>query len=54
MNMIYRDGIQTLEDFITGSTFPMLKPGKNIIEFGYSDFTTTPPTITATYEKRWY
>ena len=54
MNMIYRDGIPTLEDFITGSTFPMLKPGKNIIEFGYSDFTATPPTITATYEKRWY
>lgn len=54
MNRIYRDGIATLEDLITGSTFPMLKPGKNTIEFGYSDFTTTPPTITATYEKRWY
>lgn len=54
MNMIYRDGIQTLEDIVTGSTFPMLKPGKNRIEFYYSDFTATPPTITATYEKRWY
>lgn len=54
MNMIYRDGIATLEDLITGSTFPMLKPGKNTIEFYYSGFTATPPTITATYEKRWY
>ena len=54
MNKIYRDGIATLEDLITGSTFPMLKPGKNTIEFYYSGFTTTPPTVTATYEKRWY
>ncbi|MGM8137519.1 phage tail family protein [Enterococcus italicus] len=54
MNKIYRDGIATLEDLITGSTFPMLKPGKNTIEFYYSGFTATPPTITATYEKRWY
>ena len=54
MNMIYRDGIATLEDIITGSTFPVLKPGRNRIEFYYSDFTTVPPTITATYEKRWY
>lgn len=54
MNKIYRDGIATLEDLITGSTFPMLKPGKNTIEFYYSGFTATPPTVTATYEKRWY
>lgn len=54
MNMIYRDGIATLEDIVTGSTFPVLKPGRNRIEFYYSDFTTVPPTITATYEKRWY
>lgn len=54
MNMIHRDGIQTLEDVITGSTFPILKPGKNRIEFYHSDFTQTPPTITGTYEKRWY
>ncbi|MHC5375815.1 distal tail protein Dit [Enterococcus sp. LJL120] len=54
MNMIYRDGIKTLEDFVTGSTFPILKPGNNHIEFGWSGFTTTPPTITGTYEKRWY
>lgn len=52
MNMIYRDGIQTLEDFITGSNFPYLVPGKNHIEFHYSPFTTVPPTITGTYEKR--
>lgn len=52
MNMIYRDGIQTLEDFITGSNFPYLVPGKNHIEFPYSPFTTVPPTITGTYEKR--
>lgn len=54
MNKIYRDGIATLEDLITGSTFPMLKPGKNTIEFYYSGFTATPPTVIATYEKRWY
>lgn len=54
MHKIYRDGIATLEDLITGSTFPMLKPGKNTIEFYYSGFTATPPTVTATYEKRWY
>ncbi|MHC5248825.1 distal tail protein Dit [Enterococcus sp. LJL90] len=54
MNMIYRDGIKTLEDFVTGSTFPILKPGNNHIEFGWSGFTTTPPTITGIYEKRWY
>lgn len=53
MNMIYRDGIETLEDFITGSNFPYLAPGQNHIEFPYSDFTKTPPTITATYETRW-
>lgn len=52
MNVIYRDGIKTLEDFITGSDFPYLVPGENHIEFPYSDFTTTPPTITGTYEKR--
>ena len=52
MNMIYRDGIQTLEDFITGSNFPYLVPGNNHIEFPYSPFTTVPPTITGTYEKR--
>ncbi len=54
MNLVYRDGIQTLEDVITGSTFPVLKPGKNRIEFYHSDFTQIPPTITGTYEKRWY
>ena len=52
MNMIYRDGIPTLEDFITGSNFPYLVPGNNHIEFPYSPFTTVPPTITGTYEKR--
>ncbi|MGX7328256.1 hypothetical protein [Enterococcus bulliens] len=54
MNKIYRDGIATLEDLITGSTFPIIKPGKNTIEFYYSGFTATSPTVTATYEKRWY
>lgn len=53
-NIIYRDGIKTLDDLITGSTFPILKPGQNHIEFGYSNFTNTPPTITGTYRKRWY
>lgn len=53
-NIIYRDGIKTLDDLITGSTFPILKPGQNHIEFGYSNFTSTPPTITGTYRKRWY
>ncbi|CAI3327826.1 distal tail protein Dit [Enterococcus cecorum] len=53
-NIVYRDGIKTLDDLITGSTFPVLKPGKNQIEFGYSSFTSTPPTITGTYRKRWY
>ena len=54
MHVVYRDGIKTLEDVITGSTFPTLLPGKNHIEFNYSGFTTTPPTITGTYRKRWY
>lgn len=53
-NIVYRDGIKTLDDLITGSTFPVLKPGQNHIEFGYSNFTSTPPTITGTYRKRWY
>lgn len=53
-NIVYRDGIKTLDDLITGSTFPVLKPGKNQIEFGYSSFTSSPPTITGTYRKRWY
>ncbi|RHH55532.1 distal tail protein Dit [Enterococcus casseliflavus] len=53
MNMIYRDGIKTLEDFVTGSNFPYLLPGQNHIEFPYSDFTASPPTVTATYETRW-
>lgn len=53
MHTIYRDGIKTLEDLITGSDFPVLKPGKNYIEFGYSDFTKEAPKITGIYEKRW-
>lgn len=53
MNVIYRNGIRTLEDLITGSDFPVLKPGKNKIEFVYSDFTKEVPKITGLYEKRW-
>lgn len=44
---IYTNGIPSLQDEIIGTKYFKAPPGETTVQFTYSDFCTTPPTITA-------
>lgn len=47
------NGLAANDEIITGSEFPVLKPGSNTIEVYPSSWVTSAPTVTVEYRKRW-
>lgn len=47
------NGLAANDELITGSEFPVLKPGINTIEIYPSSWVTTAPTVSVEYRKRW-
>lgn len=47
------NGLAANDEIVTGSEFPVLKPGANTIEVYPSSWVTTAPTVTVEYRERW-
>lgn len=47
------DGLNRQMDFVYGSRFIEIPPGKSILEVYTSDWCKTPPTVSVEFEERW-